>query len=86
MKAEIKIKEVITTYKFVDLPYYSKSNCHFYKVYDVEKCICVTNLGSHESIAIHHSEMGLNPDLTESNEKEFKEAFDKITKILESKI
>jgi hypothetical protein len=86
MKIKIETKKTTVTYKEIELPYYTKSSCHFYKVYSADNTICVTDLGGHESIGIYNSSLALEHSNNKSNEKEFKKAFDKITKILESKI
>ena len=86
MKIKVETKKTTVTYKEIELPYYAKSNCHFYKVYSPDNTICVTDLGGHESIGIYNSLLALEHSNKKSNEKEFKKAFDKITKILESKI
>ena len=86
MKIKIETSKKVTSYKEIELPYYSKSICHFYKVYSEKHCISVTDLTEHESIGIHHSSLALGSDNKKSSEAEFKKAFDRISKILISKI
>lgn len=86
MNIEIKTIKQVTTSKFVELPYYTKSNCHFYKVYSSTHCVCVTNLEGHYSISIIDSSIALGSSNKESNESQFKKGFEKVLKAISSEI
>jgi hypothetical protein len=86
MKIKIETKKTTVSYKEIELPYYTGSICHFYKIYSQDDAICVTDLSGHESISIQRASLALGNKNNKSNEKEFKKAFNKISKILKSKI
>jgi len=86
MKIKIESTKTVVTHKEIELPYYSKSICHFYKVYSEKHCISVTDLTEHESICNQDSSLAFGSGNKKSNEAEFKKAFDRISKILISKI
>jgi hypothetical protein len=86
MKVEIKSIETTTISKSVKLPYYTKSNCHFFKVYSEAHCICATDLDGNYGIVVIDSSIALKSDHKESNETEFKVGFEKVLKIISSKL
>jgi hypothetical protein len=82
MKIKIETSRKVTSYKEIKLPYYSRSICHFYKVYSETHCISVVDLTEHESIGIQQSSLALSSENKKSSESEFKKAFDKINTLL----
>ena len=85
MKITIKGTKTVATSKTIELPYYLKTSCHFYKIYDADNAICITDLGGHESIFISRTDIALSCADKKSNAKEFEAAFDRISKLLISK-
>ena len=84
---KILIDEVTKKEVEVSLPYYSKTNCHNYKVVSETKCICVTRLFGDNSIAENSAHFGLDPKNKLSNEQEFEDAYaDALVKLHETKI
>lgn len=80
VKIQVHTNTVVTEVKEITLPYYSKSNCHFYKVFNESQCISVTTLPTHRAIDVVHSELAFNNK--ECTEIEFQLAFKKVAKYL----
>jgi hypothetical protein len=76
----VKLKTQVshTIEKEVELPYYRKSNCHFWKVIAKDRVIQVTDaIGSCAiETSVYIGSCLVNSD-EDSNEKEFNEAFQK---------
>jgi hypothetical protein len=75
---EITIKKIIEEKVNVELPFYMKSNCHHYKVYNETNCIQVTDLGNNSAIQIGHIGLAISETNVECTQEEFKEAFNKV--------
>lgn len=80
---EIEVKNTVTKTKKVkiELPYYTKSICHWYKVIDEKTVIQVTCMGSslhdwNNSISFSHVESALKEKKTTENE--FLKAYNKV--------
>ena len=79
---KIKVKEI--SYKEVDLgecPIYRKDSSHFYKVLNEERCISVyeSYKGEMDNIQLSYASIALSSGKEESNEAEFKAAFEKVS-------
>lgn len=79
---KIKITNTIESEIDISVPAYRKTICHFVKI-TKEHMITVCNLEENESISRRSvSYWPFGNESKESNEKEFKKAFDKVSKIL----
>lgn len=79
MKLEIK-KELIE-YVEVELPFYKKSNCSYYKVYSEKKCIQVCTLETSEDIGnVTNRCAFINTE--DCTKKEFDQAYERISNLL----
>lgn len=79
---KLKVKSTVETEVEVTLPAYTKSSCHFYKVYSEEKAIVVCTLNGHHEIGLVSPMNAFHDGHDVSNEEEFNKAFDKIGGIL----
>ena len=86
MKIKIEKKESISTFTEVELPYYTKSNCHFFKIYSDKHCIKITELKGYESISIQDAGLAIGHSDVISNEAEFKKSFRRISNIIKSRV
>lgn len=76
---EIEVTQTTKVKKEVDLPYFSKTSIHYYKVISEKRCLMVHD-GS-DSCAIEerfYSSCAFNDDCTQCTEQEFVDAFDKV--------
>ena len=83
---KISFKETIEKEIEIEFPYYSKSTCHFFKVISENESMTVCYLDKYEcSIErkCYVTPMSLTSE--PSNEKEFNDAFNKVSKLLKSK-
>jgi hypothetical protein len=62
----------------ITLPYFTKTICHYYKVYSDTHCICVTNLAGYNSITIHQSSLAFGGNYEVCTEQEFLDMFNKV--------
>lgn len=85
----MKIKVQKTTVKNVELeveiPFYKKSLCHFFKVYSETHAIMVCNLQGHEQISILGISLALH-DTIDCDHVEFQENYDNVINILNKNI
>jgi len=73
--------EAQTTRKVVvELPYYSKDSCHYYKINEKGRTIQVTDLDDHFGIqdSYQHFALGEILDVEEIAESEFNAAFERV--------
>lgn len=84
---KIEIKESVTKCVEIELPYYAKKGCHFFKLYSEKNCLKVCDLEGHESIGVSHAGIVfIDNENKDSNEIEFREAYERVNKTLKSKI
>ena len=83
----IKIKRnVVSETEFeITLPYYTKDNCHFFKIYSESKCIKVYDIEPYGcGISIEHSSLAFSSDNIEKcTEAEFLDAYNTVKNKLE---
>jgi hypothetical protein len=74
----------LTTKKTVEveitltLPYFTKTICHYYKVYSEDYCIAVTNLAGYKGVQIQQSSLAFASTYEVCTEQEFNEMFNLI--------
>lgn len=68
---EITIKKTVEEKVQITLPYFTKTICHYYKVYSDTHCICVTKLAGYNSIQIHQSNLAFGGNYEVCAESEF---------------
>jgi hypothetical protein len=80
---KLKLTETITKEVEIELPYFSKSACHFYKVYSDISCITVCTLDGNLEISQAASSLAFRDGHTEaSNEHEFDLAYENVMNAL----
>lgn len=79
MKLEIK-KEIIE-YVEVQLPLYKKSSCHWYLVYEENRCLRVCDLRNHEEIGCINASCAFM-DTEDCTKEEFDQAYQRISNLL----
>lgn len=79
MKLEIK-KELIE-YVEVELPFYKKGICHWYKVYQEDRCLRVCDLNNHEEIGLINNDCAFM-STEDCTKEEFDQAYEKISNLL----
>jgi hypothetical protein len=75
---EIRIKKTVEEKVQITLPYFTKTICHYYKVYSDTHCICVTNLAGYNSIQIHQSSLAFASKYEFCTESEFLDMYNKV--------
>lgn len=84
---EITITKSTTEKVNVELPYYSKNSCYFFKVIAEDKCIAIHEGLSHCGIEQwFHSGPAFESGELISNESEFNEAFERLSKRLRGEV
>ena len=78
---KIQVKKEVIEYVDVELPFYKKSSCHYYKVYSEDKCIQVCNLEESESIKVVTNLCAFISTL-DSTKEEFDLEFARISNVL----
>jgi hypothetical protein len=59
-------------------PKFYKTQCHYFKIYSEDKCICVTDLKSDYEISLKHSKLPINIGAVVSTKEEFELYFNKV--------
>ncbi len=75
---EISIKKTLEEKVQITLPYFTKTICHYYKVYSEDYCIAITNLADHKGIQIQQSSLAFASTYKVGTEQEFNEMFNKV--------
>ena len=81
MEIEVKNTVVKTKKVNIELPYYTKSSCHYYKVIDEKTVIQVTRMSSNrffEHNMISFSSLGVALKEKKTTEKQFLNAYNKV--------
>ena len=83
---KLKVKTTKTFFEEVEvtLPIYRKSICHFYKVYDQEDAICITDTTTNFSIAVGYTSHAFSEGNSDSTEQEFLDAYSRVSSKLEN--
>lgn len=68
----------------IQLPYYSKDVCHYFKAFSLAKCISITDMEDSYEIGIYHSGLafGSASKVTKSDKDEFEDAFKRVSQII----
>lgn len=75
---EITIKKTVEEKVQITLPYFTKTICHYYKVYSDTHCICVTVLSGHKSVSVNHSAIAFGGNYEVCTETEFLDMYNLI--------
>jgi len=75
---EISIKKTLEEKVQITLPYFTRTLCHYYKVYSEDYCICVTNLDGYKAVQIQNASLAFASKYEVSNESEFLDMYNKI--------
>lgn len=75
---EITTKKTVEEKVQITLPYFTKTICHYYKVYSEDYCIAVTNLDGYKGIQIQQSSLAFASTYEVCTEQEFNEMFNLI--------
>jgi hypothetical protein len=75
---EISIKKTLEEKVQITLPYFTKTICHYYKVYSEDHCIAVTNLAGYKGVQIQQSSLAFASTYEVCTEQEFNEMFNQI--------
>ncbi len=75
---EITIKKTLEEKVQITLPYFTKTVCHYYKVYSDTHCICVTNLAGYKGVQIHQSSLAFGGNYEVCTESEFLDMYNKV--------
>lgn len=76
---EIETKQIVTKKVNISLPFYSKTNCHFFKATSDKQSYCIHE--GMDSCSIEqrfHVSLCFDSSNEPSNEQEFNEAFERI--------
>jgi hypothetical protein len=87
MTTKIKVSETTEREVEITLPYFAKSNSHFYKLFDnapYNGCIQIYT-GAHPCLQEVHSGMAFRPENRECTEAEFEAAFEEVMQKLISR-
>lgn len=75
---EITIKKTVEEKVQISLPAFTKTICHYYKVYSEDYCIAVTNLADHKGVQIQQSSLAFASTYKVCTEQEFLDMFNKV--------
>jgi hypothetical protein len=75
---EISIKKTLEEKVQITLPYFTRTLCHYYKVYSEVHCIAVTNLDGYKGVQVQSSSLAFASTYEVCTEKEFNEMFNKV--------